>query len=35
MVGDALALSAVGSSVAMLAPFEPASEKQRWLLKTP
>jgi arabinan endo-1,5-alpha-L-arabinosidase len=32
---DALALSAVGSSFATLAKFDPASEKQRWLLKTP
>jgi hypothetical protein len=35
MVGDALVLSVVGSSFATLAPFVPASEKQRWLLKTP
>jgi hypothetical protein len=35
MVGDALALSAVRRSVATLAPFEPASEKQRGLIKTP
>jgi arabinan endo-1,5-alpha-L-arabinosidase len=32
---DALALSAVGSSFATLAKFDPASQKQRWLLKTP
>ena len=32
---DALALSAVGSSFATLAKFDPKSEKQRWLLKTP
>jgi arabinan endo-1,5-alpha-L-arabinosidase len=32
---DALALSAVGSSFATLARFDPTSEKQRWLLKTP
>ena len=32
---DALALSAVGSSFATLARFDPKSEKQRWLLKTP
>jgi len=30
-----LALSAVGSSFATLGKFDPASEKQRWLLKTP
>lgn len=29
------ALSAVGSSFATLAKFDPASDKQRWLLKTP
>jgi len=32
---DSLALSAVGSSFATLARFDPASEKQRWLFKTP
>jgi len=32
---EALVLSAVGSSFATLAKFDPASEKQRWLLKTP
>jgi len=32
---QALALSAVGSSFATLAKFDPASDKQRWLLKTP
>ncbi len=32
---EALALSAVGSSFATLARFNPASDKQRWLLKTP
>ncbi len=32
---DALALSAVGSSFATLARFDPASQKQRWALKTP
>ena len=32
---EALALSAVGSSFATLSRFDPASEKQRWLLKTP
>ena len=32
---EPLALSAVGSSFATLAKFDPASEKQRWLLKTP
>ncbi len=32
---EPLALSAVGSSFATLAGFDPASEKQRWLFKTP
>lgn len=32
---EALALSAVGSSFATLAKFDPGSLKQRWLLKTP
>jgi arabinan endo-1,5-alpha-L-arabinosidase len=32
---DALALSAVGSSFATLAKFDPKSEKQRWLVKLP
>jgi len=32
---DSLALSAVGSSFATLAKFDPASDKQRWLFKTP
>jgi arabinan endo-1,5-alpha-L-arabinosidase len=32
---EALALSAVGSSFATLARFDPASEKQCWLFKTP
>jgi arabinan endo-1,5-alpha-L-arabinosidase len=32
---EPLVLSAVGSSFATLAKFDPASEKQRWLLKTP
>ncbi len=32
---EPLALSAVGSSFATLAKFDPASEKQRWLFKTP
>jgi arabinan endo-1,5-alpha-L-arabinosidase len=32
---NAMAISAVGSSFATLARFEPKSEKQRWLLKTP
>jgi arabinan endo-1,5-alpha-L-arabinosidase len=31
----ALVLSAVGSSFATLAKFDPKSDKQRWLLKTP
>ncbi len=30
-----LVLSAVGSSFATLARFDPASDKQRWLFKTP
>ena len=32
---EALALSAVGSSFATLAKFDPKSDKQRWLFKTP
>ena len=32
---EALVLSAVGSSFATLAKFDPKSDKQRWLLKTP
>jgi arabinan endo-1,5-alpha-L-arabinosidase len=32
---EALVLSAVGSSFATLARFDPKSEKQRWLIKTP
>ena len=32
---EALALSAVGSSFATLAKFDPTSDKQRWLFKTP
>ncbi len=32
---EALALSAVGSSFATLAKFDPKSDKQRWMLKTP
>ncbi len=32
---EALALSAVGSSYATLAKFEPSIQKQRWLLKMP
>jgi arabinan endo-1,5-alpha-L-arabinosidase len=32
---EPLALSAVGSSFATLARFDPKSDKQRWLLKTP
>jgi arabinan endo-1,5-alpha-L-arabinosidase len=31
----ALSLSAVGSSFATLANFDPQSDKQRWLIKTP
>ena len=30
-----LALSAVGSSFATLSKFDPSSDKQRWILKTP
>ena len=32
---EALALSAVGSSFATLSKFDPKSDKQRWLFKTP
>ncbi len=32
---DSLALSAIGSSFATLARFDPTSDKQRWLFKTP
>jgi arabinan endo-1,5-alpha-L-arabinosidase len=32
---EPLSLSAVGSSFATLAKFDPASEKQRWILKAP
>ena len=32
---EPLALSAVGSSFATLAKFDPNSDKQRWVLKTP
>ena len=32
---EPLALSAVGSSFATLSRFDPASQKQRWVLKTP
>ena len=32
---EALVLSAVGSSFATLAKFDPKSEKQRWLIKMP
>ena len=32
---EPLVLSAVGSSFATLAKFDPASDKQRWLFKTP
>jgi arabinan endo-1,5-alpha-L-arabinosidase len=31
----ALALSAAGSSTATLAPFDPASDRQRWRLEAP
>jgi arabinan endo-1,5-alpha-L-arabinosidase len=33
--GDAFALSAVGSSMPTLATFDPASDRQRWLLRAP
>jgi len=32
---ESLVLSAVGSSFATLAKFDPTSDKQRWLFKTP
>jgi arabinan endo-1,5-alpha-L-arabinosidase len=32
---ESLALSAIGSSFATLVKFDPASDKQRWFLKTP
>ena len=32
---EPLALSAIGSSFATLSKFDPSSDKQRWLLKTP
>jgi arabinan endo-1,5-alpha-L-arabinosidase len=32
---DAMVLAAVGSSFATLEKFDPASQKQRWLIKTP
>jgi len=32
---ESLVLSAIGSSFATLATFDPASDKQRWLFKTP
>ena len=32
---EPLALSAVGASFATLSKFDPASDKQRWLIKTP
>ena len=32
---ETLALSAIGSSFATLSKFDPKSEKQRWLIKTP
>jgi arabinan endo-1,5-alpha-L-arabinosidase len=32
---ERLALSAVGSSSPTLARFDPASDRQRWLFKTP
>ena len=34
-MNEPLALSAIGSSSATLARFDPDSDKQRWLLKTP
>ena len=30
-----MALSAIGSSFATLSKFDPASDKQHWLIKTP
>ena len=33
--GESLAVSAIGSSFATLTGFDPASDKQRWLFKTP
>jgi arabinan endo-1,5-alpha-L-arabinosidase len=33
--GQSLALSAIGASFAALAKFDPTSDKQRWLFKTP
>jgi arabinan endo-1,5-alpha-L-arabinosidase len=33
--GESLAVSAIGSSFATLTEFDPASDKQRWLFKTP
>jgi arabinan endo-1,5-alpha-L-arabinosidase len=33
--GQSLAVSAIGSSFATLAKFDPSSDKQRWLFKTP
>lgn len=35
MAKESLVLSAVGSSFATLAKFDPGSDKQRWLFKTP
>ncbi|MCF7974780.1 MAG: family 43 glycosylhydrolase [Phycisphaerae bacterium] len=35
VIKEPLALSAVGSSFATLAPFDPASDKQRWRFKRP
>ena len=32
---EALALSAIGSSFATLSPYDPSSDKQRWLLRMP
>jgi arabinan endo-1,5-alpha-L-arabinosidase len=33
--GQSLALSAIGSSFATLAKFDPSSDNQRWVFKTP
>jgi arabinan endo-1,5-alpha-L-arabinosidase len=35
VANEPLAISAIGSSFATLARFDPSSDKQRWLLKTP
>jgi arabinan endo-1,5-alpha-L-arabinosidase len=35
VAGESLAISAIGNSFATLEKFDPASDKQRWLFKTP